>query len=158
MLPAVEPQGQSEATVRPSLLDTWLLGHGMAPERIRFVLVGGFNTLVGLILFAAINALIGDSGHYAYLATVVLAQGIGVQSAFFTQRYIVFRARGGHLGHELLRFNLVYAVGIAANLAVLPLLVEVGGLPVFPAQILFTIGLAVVSYLAGRTFVFRLHR
>lgn len=157
MLPAVETQGQTEA-VRPSLLNTWLLGHGMAPERVRFVLVGALNTVVGLSFFALFNALIGDSGHYAYLATVVIAQFLGVQFAFCTQRLIVFRARGGRILHELLRFYLVYSVGLIANLAILPLLVEVAGLPVFPAQVLFTISLAVVSYLAGRSFVFRLHR
>jgi putative flippase GtrA len=157
MLPAVETQGHTEAA-RPSLLNTWLLGHGMAPERVRFVLVGGLNTVVGLGFFALFNALIGDSGHYAYLATVVIAQFLGVQFAFCTQRLIVFRARGGRILHELLRFYLVYSVGLAANLAVLPVLVEVAGLPVFPAQVLFTLGLAVISYLAGRKFVFRLHR
>lgn len=157
MLPAVKTQGQTEA-VRPSLLNTWLLGHGMAPERVRFVLVGALNTVVGLSFFALFNALIGDSGHYAYLATVVIAQFLGVQFAFCTQRLIVFRARGGRILHELLRFYLVYSVGLIANLAILPLLVEVAGLPVFPAQVLFTVSLAVVSYLAGRSFVFRLHR
>jgi putative flippase GtrA len=134
----------------------WLGGHGLAPERARFVLVGALNTAVGLGLFALINALIGHRTHY--LVAVVIAQFLGVQFAFMTQRLIVFRARGGRLLHELLRFWLVYAGGIAANLVVLPLLVEVAGLPVFPAQVIFTFGLAVATYLAGRTFVFRLHR
>jgi len=130
----------------------------MAPERARFVLVGCLNTAVGLGFFALLDALIGGSGHYAYLAAVLVAQFLGVQFAFCTQRLIVFRARGGRIIHELMRFWLVYAIGIAANLAVLPLLVELAGIAVFPAQVIFTVGLAIATYLAGRTFVFRLHR
>jgi putative flippase GtrA len=141
-----------------TILDGWLLGHGLAPERVRYVLVGGVNTAVGLGLFVVLDALIGGRSHYAYVAAVVIAQFLGVQFSFVTQRLIVFRARGGRVLHELMRFWLVYAVGIAANVAILPLLVEVGGLPVLAAQVLFTLGLAVVTYPAGRKYVFRLHR
>jgi putative flippase GtrA len=134
----------------------WLRGHGLAPERVRFVLVGVLNTIVGIGLFAILNALIGHRTHY--LVAVIAAQCLSVQFAFATQRYIVFRARDGRVVHELLRFYLLYATGLVANLLVLPVLVEVAGIAVLPAQIAFTVGLAVVNYLGGRTFVFRLHR
>jgi putative flippase GtrA len=154
----VETSSTTQRRTLATAVNGWLLGHGLAPERVRFVLVGCLNTAVGLGFFALFNALIGGHTHYDYLLAVVIAQFLGVQFAFMTQRLIVFRARGGRVWHELMRFWLVYAIGIAANLVILPLLVELAGIPVFPAQVIFTLGLAVTTYLAGRRFVFRLHR
>ena len=124
----------------------------LADERIRFVAVGGFNTVFGLAAFVVFEQTLGTVAHY--LIVLLVAHVVSTFVAFLGHRYLVFRVRGSFL-LDLVRFWSVYVVVLALNVAALPLLVEVLGLPVIPAQTLFTIATVLGSYLGHKHFSFR---
>lgn len=121
-------------------------------QRIAFVLVGGFNTVLGTALFVAIHYL--TQGWGGYLVTLLLAHVSAVLCAFVLYRHLVFRVRG-HVLLDLGRFELVNLSALGVNAVLLPLFVEVAGLPVVPAQLLVTLVTATFTYLGHRGFSFR---
>jgi putative flippase GtrA len=69
-------------------------------------------------------------------------------------RRFVFRVQGNVLV-DLMRFETVYLGALVINAVLLPLLVEVGGLPVIPSQFLIVGVTAVISFFGHRHFSFR---
>ena len=128
-------------------------GAGAVREQgLRFLLVGAFNTAFGFVLFALLLYLADDRVHY--LVVLAVASVGAVLMAFAAYRTFVFRVRGSVL-KDLARFSLVYVVALAVNAVALPLLVEVGGVPVLPAQAVFVVLTVIFSFLAHRSFSFR---
>lgn len=124
-----------------------------APEQgLRYLLVGGFNTVFGYGLFALLLYLADDRVHY--LVILVAATIVAVLVAFVGYRYVVFRVRGNVLG-DFARFSVVYAVALAVNIVALPVLVEGLGVPVLLAQAVVVMGTVVASFFAHRSFSFR---
>jgi putative flippase GtrA len=119
---------------------------------LRYLAVGVWNTAFGYGLFAALQLTLGDS--VGYLILLAIAQVIGTLNAFAGYRLLVFRVHGDVL-RDLARFSTVYIGAFAVNIAVLPLLVEVAGLPVLLAQAIVTAGTVVASFFAHRGFSFR---
>jgi putative flippase GtrA len=124
----------------------------LADQRVRYLLVGGYNTVFGYGVFAALYLLIGDWAPYLALAFV--ANVVGVLNAFVAYRLLVFRVRG-NLGRDLVRFSSVYLVAFVLNLALLPVAGEVIGLPTLLAQAVVLFVTAVISYLGHKNFSFR---
>lgn len=122
------------------------------PQGLRYLLVGGFNTVFGYGLFALALQLFGDDVHY--LVILVAATIVAVLMAFVGYRYIVFRVRGD-IVRDFLRFSVVYAVALAVNAVALPLLVEGFGVPVLLAQAVVVMGTVIASFFAHRSFSFR---
>ena len=122
-------------------------------REIRFLVIGGTNTVLGLGLFALFHAILGDDVPYVLL--LVPTYGIGIPIAFALQRTFVFDAEGGNWLVDLARYTLVQLSSIALNAALLPALVELAGLPVLLAQTV-TIGvIVVVTYVGHLNFSFR---
>lgn len=126
----------------------------MSPSQrgLRYVLVGGWNTAFGFGMFVALHALL--IAHVHYLAILVLSTTIAVLNAFVCYRLLVFKVTGTPSA-DLARFSVVYLVALAANLALLPLLVEVVGLTVLLAQGVVVAGTVVASFFAHSRFSFR---
>jgi len=124
----------------------------LGSEGLRFVVVGGINTVFGFGVFAGLQLSFGERVHY--LAILVVAQVIAVLEAYVLQRWLVFRAHG-RWWRDLVRFSSVYMVSLGVNLVALPLLVEILRVPVVPAQGLVMLGTALGTYAAHRTFTFR---
>ncbi len=123
-----------------------------ALEPVRFVLVGGFNSVFAYLVFAGLQATLKD--HVHYLVVLVVSTVIGILEAYLLQRWITFRATG-HWWADLARFSSVYAVAFVVNLGTLPLLVEVFNVPVLAAQAVIMVATAVGTYVAHRAFSFR---
>jgi putative flippase GtrA len=121
-------------------------------QRIRYLLVGGWNTVFGFGVFALLQLTLGGSVHYEILLAV--AQVLATLNAFAGYRLLVFQVTGTVL-RDLARFSVVYAGAFAVNLVALPLLVEVGGVPVLAAQAVVVAGTVVASFFAHRNFSFR---
>lgn len=121
-------------------------------QGVRYVLVGGWNTVFGYGVFAAMHLTLGDVVHY--LVLLVAATVLAILNAFVGYRLLVFEVRGNVLG-DLARFSVVYVGAFLANLALLPLLVEVAGLPVLLAQAFVVAATVVASFFAHRSFSFR---
>jgi putative flippase GtrA len=123
-----------------------------ADQRVRFLLTGAVNTGFGLLVFTVLELAIGEV--LPYLVVLVVAHVIGVLEAFYLYRRTVFLVRG-HVVRDLARFESVYLVALAVNLVLLPLLVEVGRLPVIGSQALIVVVTALISFFGHKHFSFR---
>ena len=99
---------------------------------VRYVMVGGFNTVFGYGLFVVFLAILNHllparyTFHGARLATLapvasVLSTPIAITAAYFGYKFIVFRTKGNYL-REWFKCFAVYGTGM------LPGLVALGGL------------------------------
>lgn len=115
------------------------------PQLLRFLLVGGLNTVVGYGLFAAF-VWIG----LPYPAAIALATVLGVAFNFQSTGRLVF---GGAPLSQLWRFVAVYAAVYFINVATVALLLRTG-LNVYVANGLVILPLALIAYVLQRRFVF----
>ena len=118
---------------------------------VRYLLVGVWNTVFGIVLFTIMQLTWGDRIGYAALLSI--AQVIAVIQAHVTQRYLVWHSRAPYL-RELGRFSLVYVGAYLANLALLTVAVEVFDLPVLPSQYVITVVVIGVTFIANRSWAF----
>jgi putative flippase GtrA len=121
-------------------------------RRVRFVGAGAINTAFAFLVFAALQTTLG--GVVNYMIILLFAHVIGVLEAFTLYRLTVFRVRGRIL-LDLARFESVYLLALGINAALLPLLVELGHVPVILAQGVIVTFTAVVSYVGHKHFSFR---
>lgn len=121
-------------------------------ERVRYVLVGGYNTAFGYLFFALLVVLLADRIHYTIL--LLVSHVVSTFNAYLGYRLFVFRVRGGFF-RDLVRFWSVYAAQIAVNLVVLPLFVRASGWGVLPSQGIIVAVTTVATYLAHKHFSFR---
>jgi len=112
---------------------------------MRFLLVGGFNTVFGYSLFALLTWL-----GLPYPAAIGLATIVGVAVNFQTTGRLVF---GEASWHRSGRFVAVYMFTYVVNVASVALLLKLE-LNVYMANALVLVPLAVLTYLLQRTFVF----
>ena len=140
-----------------------LSGSGDAPARtrvteilggtqFRYLVVGGWNTLFGLALFAVLLWLLEDRIGYAWI--LLICQVVAVIQAHWAQRRFVWRS-ASPFWPELVRFSMVYVVAYFVNLGLLALCVEVAGWPVLPSQVGVTMLMVVLTYSINRVWTFR---
>lgn len=123
-----------------------------AHQRIRFLVVGVWNTLFAYLAYGAVYALL--HGHVHYLAISVLTHALAVTNAFVCQRHLVFGAQTPWWS-AFLKFNLVQLGVLAWSLAGMVLLVELLHCPAFIGQMLvMSVGI-VASYLVNLKYTFR---
>jgi len=128
----------------------WLV----SDERVRFVIIGGFNTVFGYGLFVLLELLFGHVT--GYLVSLYGSYAIATIVAFFLHRNFTFRAAGsGNIWLDFVRFQSVYVVSLVINTVALPLLVEVAHLNVLLAQALIVTVTTLVSYFGHKFFSFR---
>jgi putative flippase GtrA len=126
----------------------------LADERVRFVIVGGVNTVLGYGLFAAFWLTLG--AHIGYLGSLYASYAVAIVAAFTLHRRFTFRVHGtGSVVVDFLRFAGVHVVSLAINTVALPLLVEAGGLYPLVAQAIVVVVTTIVSYFGHKLFSFR---
>jgi putative flippase GtrA len=113
---------------------------------VRFLVVGGGNTVFGYGVFVVTYA-ISNSHHTA----IVIATGIGIAFNFFTTGGVVFRNRSAGAA---VPFALGYAVVLTLNLLLADLLVA-AGIGVLLSQALALPFVVILSYFINAYFVFR---
>jgi putative flippase GtrA len=102
-------------------------------EIVRFVIVGGWNTVLGYGLFAGSNYLLTGRIPHAYMVACVIANVIAITVAYVGHKFITFRTRGNYL-REYLRLYVVYGATALLGLALLPAAVALIGLFVHRAS------------------------
>lgn len=122
------------------------------PAKIRFVVIGAWNTLFGLLVFAIADATIGREAGYAVSLTLMFA--LAIPQAHLAQRHLVWRSRAPYLP-ELYRFSWVFLVSYVVNLALLALAVEVLQTPTLGSQVVISGVIAVSTYLIHQRWTFR---
>jgi putative flippase GtrA len=113
---------------------------------VRFILVGGLNTVFGYGIFAAIYLL-----THQRIGALVAATVLGVTFNYFTTGRLVFANKGAK---AIIPFVLVYGVLLLINAPLLEGLVRIG-LPTLVAQAIAIPFMAALSYLINRYWVFR---
>lgn len=113
---------------------------------MRFLIVGGLNTLFGYCVFALLLML-----GLPYPLAVLLASILGILFNFRTYGALVF---GRHDNGRLLRFFGVYAICYLLNLVPLAWARE-RGFSLYVAGAVVAIPIAFVAYTLNRLFVFR---
>ena len=127
----------------------------LADERVRFILVGGVNTIVAYLLFLAFEAAFGGR----YLLSLVLSYVFATLLAFALHRRFTFGVSGRHrLVADFLRFESVYVVMFVVNAVLLLLFIELAGWPSWLAQAVIVVITTVGSYLAHKFFTFTRRR
>lgn len=121
-------------------------------QRLAFLVVGVANTAIGFVWFIGLQLLVGE--QVGYMVVLLLAHVGSVLCAFVLYRHLVFRVRG-HVWRDLARFELIYLTALGINVVMLPLLVELGGLPVLWAQTLVVCVTALISFFGHKHFSFR---
>lgn len=113
---------------------------------VRFLIVGGLNTLFSYCIFALLLMM-----GIPYPLAVLIASIVGILFNFRTYGALVF---GSHDDRLLLRFFAVYAVCYLLNLAPLAW-ARHHGLSLYVAGAVVAIPVAFVAYTLNRLFVFR---
>ena len=126
----------------------------LADQRVRFLIVGGVNTVVGYGLFVLFQFSVGQL--WGYLASLYLSCLIAVVLAFVLHRRFTFQVTGtGNVLVDFIRFASVYIVTLAINTVALPLLVELGHVDPLVAQAMVVVLTALLSYFGHKLFSFR---
>lgn len=120
-------------------------------QRVRFLIVGGWNTVIGYLIFVGMHILFGVYLGNAWV--VVAAYAVALPLSFLMQKLFVFIGTGGWL-RQFGRFVLANSAVFVANLLFLPLFVSATGIGALPSQALFVFVSTIVSYLAHKHFSF----
>ena len=141
-----EPRPE-HAIGKTNLKSKW---HGS--EKLRFLLVGAYNTAFGYFAFAGLYLLLHRRLHY--LGILAIAHMLAVLNAFAGHKFLTFRAEG-HLVGDFLRFNLTYLGALALGLLGLPLLVEVCHVHPLISQAVLVLINTMGTYLLHKNISFR---
>jgi putative flippase GtrA len=141
-----EPAPDGELTPGPLL-------RLISDRRVAYLIVGTFNTANAFFIFIVAHLLLGN-GFWGYMTSLLISHVIGVLCAFVLHRRFVFRVRG-HVWLDLARFESVNLAALGVNAVLLPLFVEVVGLPVIVAQVIAGALVVFGTYFAHLMFSFR---
>lgn len=110
---------------------TRLLGHWNRHEKLRFLVIGAYNTAFGYLVFTGAYLLLRS--HVHYLVILVITHFLSVLNAFIGHKFLTFKAKG-HLLADYFRFNLTYLGALIFGLLALPFMVEVCKLHILLSQ------------------------
>jgi putative flippase GtrA len=125
----------------------------IADQRVRFLAVGGVNTVVGYLIYAVLAQWVFAQVFLGYLISLAISYAISITLAFVLYRRFVFVVRG-NVVVDFVRFVGVYAVSIAANVVALPVLVEIAGLNPLLAQAVVLVVTTIISFVGHKYFSF----
>jgi len=152
----LEPERETDVELRePRSLSAKLVAlirWAVMDERMRYLAVGGFNVTLWTLYFVLFQLWIGHV--VGYMGVLVIAYVLSNLSGFFLHRSLVFQVKG-KFWLDLGRFTLVQLTSFFINAGLLPLFVEVFGLPVIPAQVMIVVLMVVLNFVAHKFFSFR---
>jgi putative flippase GtrA len=116
----------------------------------KFCVVGAVGYLINLAVY---DALLHAQVHYLVAATCSFL--VAVTSNYTWNRLWTFREHRGHVGVQGMRFLVVSLAALAANLAVLHLLIAYGGLDKLPAQAIAIVLVTPLNFVGNKLWSFR---
>lgn len=124
------------------------------PDKIRFLLVGGWNAAFSYIIFAiAVNIL----GHENYQICVALQWIISSVFSFVNQKVFVFCTKG-HWFKEYFKCCTTWIFSYLVNAIVLEFIVRYISKNVYVGQFFSILIASVVTYILFKYFAFRHHK
>ena len=118
------------------------------PEKLRYLLVGGYNTVVSYALYALYLWLGADPQVALFLSFLVSSL-----SSYWTQRIYVFNTRG-NVGEEYIKCLIAWGISYGLNAALLSVFLWMGLNP-YVAQVVALILVTINSYLMLKHIAFR---
>lgn len=118
---------------------------------LRYLLVGGWNTVFGMGVYAVLYRALG--AHVHYLALLIPSNVLAITNAFVCYKLIVFKTRG-HWLREYSRCYVVYGGMMLLGAALMVALVEWMRIPPVGANCLCIVATTVVSFVAHRLYSF----
>lgn len=122
------------------------------PDKIRFVLVGGFNAGVSYLIYASLLYFL--LGEKYYQLSLALAWILSSVISFSTQRNLVFRAKGNII-HQYIKCCVTWFFSYLINAFLLWILVQKLYANVYLGQIIATAGCAIFTYIIFKIFAFK---
>lgn len=113
-------------------------------KKLRFLIAGGVNTLVGLSVYPILYFFLEPSG-FRYLEVLLIAQIICITFSFISNKYFVFKTKG-NIKKEYIKFFTFYGLYLLLNLVCLPFLVEIVKITPVISQTIFSIAIIISSY------------
>jgi len=120
-------------------------------DKIRFLLVGGFNAGVSYVIYSFFCIILGAG---AYQIALALAWAISSVVSFTTQKFFVFQGKGNWI-KEYIKCCTTWFFSYLINAGLLEFIVRILRLNVFLAQIIATFCAAVFTYFLFKKFAFR---
>lgn len=122
------------------------------PEKIRFLLVGGFNTVSGYLIFSLLTFYLYGMLNNAFI--LIATYGLSVPLSFCTLKIFVFQTTGNWL-KEFIKILNVYVASYFLNLILLYLFTTILLMNNYVSQALALSIMAVTMYLIHRFFTFK---
>lgn len=128
-------------------------------QKIRFLLVGVWNTLFGYVVFLLLNELCTlflSPRYVAYMTASVLGNVLAITNAFFFHKHFTFQSKESGAGalREYCRFAGTNLFTFLLGLILLPLFVEVLGMTLPVAAAVIILVCTAFSYLGHSRFSF----
>jgi putative flippase GtrA len=145
-----------ESLLKDKLNQVWLNNQ----KKVRFVLVGVWNTIFGYLVFVGLDILFASlfsKRYVAYMSAAVLSNILAIINAYIFHKYITFQshARGKDIITEFARFFSTYLFSMILGLILLPVLVEVIGIgPRISGALLIPVTV-IISYIGHSRFSFK---
>lgn len=117
----------------------------------RYILVGGWNMIFGISVFAYTYWVLGSDKSYILVAAIV--HPIGVTQSHFTQRKIVWKSENRYVS-ELLKFGIVQTQGFVSTLLLMTFFIEILELSVVVSQVIGTIIVTIVTFILMKYWTF----
>ena len=118
-------------------------------QKLRFLLVGGFNTVFAYLVFALLFAAI----NLPYLWALIIQYFITINVSVLTMRYYVFQSEGD-FWKEFCKAWSVYIFMFLFNSVALTFLVEICNLNELYAQALYLVISTIITYILHKYFSF----
>lgn len=122
-------------------------------KEIRFLIVGGVNTLVGLSVYPILYLTL-KKFEIGYIQVLIISQIICITFSYFSNKYLVFKTKG-NIKREYSKFFAFYGFYFLLNLIFLPIMVEVLNSNPMIAQAIFSIAIIVSSYFWHNAITFK---
>jgi putative flippase GtrA len=116
----------------------------LSREKTLFLLIGGWNTLFGIVLYAVALRLL--SGFANYVVILIMVQVIALTQAFLLYRSLVFVHHSGNRLMSYVRFCAVSTLNAALGALVVWLLVGHLGWHPALANVLATVVVVIANY------------
>ena len=127
------------------------------PDKIRFLLVGGFNASVQYLLYVCF---LFFGGEQNFQSALILSWIVSTFSSFTTQKIFVFCTKGTFLDwvKEYVKCLGVWVLSYVINAIVLELLVTYCKMNVYIAQVIGVACTTITSYILLKYFAFRIRK
>ena len=121
-------------------------------KKLRFLIIGGVNTLFGISIFPILYYLL-ENFHIHYLIILFIGHLIAINFSYFSNKFLVFKTKGNFI-NEYPRFFFYQILVFLLNLGPFAALVEIAGIHPVIVQVILTCLMILISYIWYNRYTF----